>query len=199
MAADIDGFLQGQLDDARPLGPDDLLAWWRSGRDGPGRRAAAADPAAKIPWYGPPMSPASFATARLMETFAHGQDVVDGLRAAGVRRPPRADRPAAPRLPPRRPHPRVLPRRCTTSRYPRRTSGWSSRRPTAASGPGATADVADRLTGPALDFALLATQRRHLDDLALRAEGPVATQWLPIVQAFAGPPGAGRAPGMGPA
>ena len=53
-----------------------------------------------------------------------------------------------------------------------------------------------RVTGAALDFALLVTQRRHRDDLALVAEGEIADQWLDIAQAFAGPPGSGRAAGQ---
>jgi uncharacterized protein (TIGR03084 family) len=55
-------------------------------------------------------------------------------------------------------------------------------------------DAAERLTGPALDFCLLVTQRRHRDDLALAVDGPAAEQWMAIAQAFAGPPGPGRRP-----
>jgi uncharacterized protein (TIGR03084 family) len=55
-------------------------------------------------------------------------------------------------------------------------------------------DAAQRVTGPALDFCLLVTQRRHRDDLALRAVGAEADEWLNIAQAFAGPPGNGREP-----
>jgi hypothetical protein len=47
-----------------------------------------------------------------------------------------------------------------------------------------------------VDFALLVTQRRHRDDLALVAEGDVANQWLDLAQAFAGPSGPGRRPGQ---
>ena len=32
-----------------------------------------------MPWFGPPMSPTSMATARLMETWAHGLDVHEAL------------------------------------------------------------------------------------------------------------------------
>ena len=46
---------------------------------------AAVDPGARLPWYGPDMSAASSVTARLMETWAHGQDIADAL---GVARPP---------------------------------------------------------------------------------------------------------------
>ena len=56
------------------------------------------------------------------------------------------------------------------------------------------ADAEDRVSGTALDFCLLVTQRRHRDDLALAVDGPAAQQWMAIAQAFAGPPGPGRRP-----
>ena len=49
------------------------------------RRLRPLDPKTRIPWYGPAMGARSFATARLMETWAHGQDVADAL---GVERRP---------------------------------------------------------------------------------------------------------------
>jgi uncharacterized protein (TIGR03084 family) len=55
-------------------------------------------------------------------------------------------------------------------------------------------DSPDRIAGPALDFCQLVTQRRHPDDLGLTVTGAKATEWVPIAQAFAGPPGAGRKP-----
>jgi uncharacterized protein (TIGR03084 family) len=58
------------------------------------------------------------------------------------------------------------------------------------------ADAANRIIGPALDFALLITQRRHRDDLALVATGPAAREWIEIGQAFAGEAGKGREPGQ---
>src|SRR6202042_3093014 len=60
-------------------------------------------------------------------------------------------------------------------------------------GPG---DAAQSVSGPALDFCLLVTQRRHRADLSLAASGPDADRWLDIAQAYAGPPGPGRAPGQ---
>ena len=56
------------------------------------------------------------------------------------------------------------------------------------------AGAGDRVTGTALDFCLLVTQRRHRDDLALTIDGPAAQEWMAIAQAFAGPPGPGRPP-----
>jgi uncharacterized protein (TIGR03084 family) len=57
------------------------------------------------------------------------------------------------------------------------------------------ADAAQRVTGPATDFARLVTQRVHRDDTALSAVGVEAERWLTIAQAFAGPPGSGRGSG----
>ncbi len=67
--------------------PDVLLAGWRGGRARLREALAALPDGARIPWFGPPMSAASMATARLMETWAHGQDVADAL---GVDRVPTA-------------------------------------------------------------------------------------------------------------
>jgi uncharacterized protein (TIGR03084 family) len=60
-------------------------------------------------------------------------------------------------------------------------------------------DAVNRVTGPAEDFCLVVTQRRHRDDTALTATGPVADEWLSIAQAFAGTPGPGRPPQGKPA
>ncbi len=57
-------------------------------------------------------------------------------------------------------------------------------------------DAPDRVTGTALGFCLLVTQRRHRDDVGLVAEGAAADEWLDIAQSFAGPPGHGRRPGQ---
>src|SRR5262249_29947905 len=79
---------------ARDTTGSELLGAWRAARaqclDALGRVADGA----RLPGYGPPMSVRSFATARLMETWAHGQDVVDALARAGVP----AVRPATDRL-----------------------------------------------------------------------------------------------------
>ena len=173
---------------ARP--PGELLARWRDGRSRLAAVLAEFPAGTKLPWFGPPMSAASMATARLMETWAHGQDVADAL---GVVAPP-TDRlrhvahigvrardyrlrvnglDAARRAVPRRARP---PRRATRGRGVPTTPPSGS-------------------AGPALDFCLLVTQRRHRDDLAVTAEGADADRWLTIAQAFAGPPGAGRAAG----
>jgi len=37
------------------------------------------DPTLRLPWFGPAMSAASSLTARIMETWAHTQDIADAL------------------------------------------------------------------------------------------------------------------------
>ncbi len=146
----------------------------------------------KLPWYGPPMSATSMATARFMETWAHARDVAAalgvelpaddrvrhvvhlGVRTRGFayanRGLPAADVRGAGRR-----------SRCRAVR-------WSS---TAPPTPPA------RITGSAYDFALVVTQRLHPEDADLVAVGEDAFEWLDLAQAFAGPPGPGREPRRG--
>jgi uncharacterized protein (TIGR03084 family) len=163
-----------------------LLEEWRRGRAALLDRARAADPAKRVPWYGPPMSLTSFVTARLMETWAHGQDVADALGLPPV---------VSDRL--RHVcHLGVGARAYAYLVHEVPDSGDPVRVELSGAGGGAWGpeDAADRVTGPALDFALLVTQRRHLDDVDLTITGPTAEQWMSIAQAFAGPAGPGRKP-----
>ena len=136
------------------------------------------------------MSAASSLTARIMETWAHGQDVADALGRSrtptpalrhvahlGVRALPnsyRARRLAAPEVD------------VYVALDGLHGEPWVWGPETAA----------NRVEGPALDFCLVVTQRRHVDDTALVTHGDVAHEWMRIAQAFAGPPGAGRRPGQ---
>jgi uncharacterized protein (TIGR03084 family) len=167
---------------------DELLAWWRDGREQLQRALRAAPDGVKFPWYGPPMSAASMATGRLMETWAHGQDIAD---AVGVRREPTARLRHVARIGVRARDYAFAVRglELTPPDGPGHAHGGES-------GPWAYGpeDAPQRVTGPALDFCLLVTQRAHREDLAVRAEGTDADRWLDIAQAFAGPPGGGRPP-----
>jgi uncharacterized protein (TIGR03084 family) len=177
-------------EDGRADAPSEVLAAWREGRAALAPVLRGLDPGVRVPWFGPPMSPASFVTARLMETWAHGQDVVDALGQ---------DRPATPRLRSvaelgvrARPFSYAV-RRLPVPDRPVRVQLTGPAGEPWIWGP-ENADDVDVIRGPALDFCLLVTQRRHRDDLALSVTGPAAEEWLGIAQAFAGPPGAGRAP-----
>ncbi|MEU9848955.1 TIGR03084 family metal-binding protein [Streptomyces sp. NPDC047985] len=169
--------------------PDVLLARWRDGRGRMQEMLRAAPAGTRIPWYGPPMSVASMATARLMETWAHGQDIADAL---GVTRAPTARLRHVARIGVRARDYAYLVRGSTAPREEFRVELLAPDGGLIVFGP---EDAAQRVTGPLLDFCLLVTQRAHRDDLAVRATGPDADHWLDIAQAFAGPPGPGRAPG----
>ncbi|QFZ17979.1 TIGR03084 family metal-binding protein [Saccharothrix syringae] len=190
-ARDPDGFAEA-LGTATPdmvdRGAEEpvTLAEWRAGREELAEALLAVPPGTKVPWFGPPMSPASMVTARLMETWAHGQDVADALGA--TREPTHRLRHVA-HLAVRAFGYAFLVNGLPAPTDPVRVELTGPAGEPWAWGP---PDAADRITGPALDFCLLATQRRHRDDLAVTAIGPTASAWLPIAQAFAGPPGAGR-------
>jgi uncharacterized protein (TIGR03084 family) len=131
------------------------------------------------------MSLSSMVTSRIMETWAHGQDVRDALGAPT---------PSTPRLR----HVAFLGWRAFGNSFMARGLPVPDvevrvELDQCTFGP---EDAANVVRGPALDFCLVVTQRRHVDDTSLVAEGDVAKQWLSIAQAYAGPPGQGREPGQ---
>jgi uncharacterized protein (TIGR03084 family) len=167
----------------------ELLEEWHTFCVAMADRYAAADPKARVKWAGPDMSVRSKITARLMETWAHGQEVYDVL---GVRRID-ADRikniallgvntfgwtfacrgMEAPGKPP----------------YVKLTapSGetWEWNEPSEES----------RVEGSATEFCQVVTQVRNIADTGLNVKGEVATRWMSIAQCFAGPPEEPPAPG----
>jgi uncharacterized protein (TIGR03084 family) len=188
--ADVDGYVDRVTQANRHLAGGQVVAWLERAGEQLVEAARPVDGKVRVPWYGPDMSLASMVTSRIMETWAHGQDVVDGL---GLTRPP-TDRLR---------HVAFLGARALPNSYaaqgrpvpeqPVRVELVGPGGDTWAFGP---EDAADVVRGPALDFCLVTTQRRHVADSSLVAEGPIATEWLGIAQAFAGPPGAGRVPGQ---
>ncbi len=83
-AEDPSGFVDRGAEEIAAAAPDELLADWRATRHRLHDALLTVPDGRKLPWFGPPMSAASMATARLMETWAHGLDVADAL---GVQRP----------------------------------------------------------------------------------------------------------------
>jgi uncharacterized protein (TIGR03084 family) len=187
---DVDRAISRSVESSRSLRRDAVLTRWRDERSAVLGLLASADPARRVPWYGPPMGVVSFATARLMETWAHGQDVVDAL---GVARAPTA----------RLRHVafigvRALPWSFTVHgrAVPDDPVRVELRGPDGAEwnwGPEGAGNV---VSGEALDFCLVVTQRRHPDDVGLSVSGPVAQAWMAVAQTYAGPPGAGRSRGQ---
>lgn len=181
---------EGDIAFGRSVNGSVLLERWRDGRGAMLKQFENLDPKTRVPWFGPDMSAASFATARLMETWAHGQDVSDAI---GKQREP-SDRLR---------HichigVTAIPWSYTVRQLelPTEPIFVSVTSPSGETWTWGDEAASNRVTGTALDLALLVTQRRHRDDTDLIAEGAVADRWLGIAQAFAGPPGPGRKPGQ---
>lgn len=170
-------------------GPD-LLRWFDSARSRLVGVFRELDPAVRVPWFGPAMSAASSLTGRILETWAHGQDVADAL---GVLRRPTdrlhhiahigvGARPYSFRVRDRVPP--IEPIRVELAAPGGGVWTWGPE------------GAEDRVAGEALDFCLVVTQRRHRADTGLAVLGRAADEWMSIAQAFAGPAGSGRKPGQ---
>jgi len=174
LMADPDGYMARHLDTIRRLG-ESVLPSWQEERRSIIAALRKTDPAARVPWYGPPMSP--------MSTWAHGQDIVDALGAE--RRPTDRLRHIA--------HLGVRTRGFSYSIKGREMPDVEVF--VALTSPGIGDEwtwgdpaAPERITGSALDFCLLVTQRRVLDDLSLTVTGDAANEWMSLAQAFAGGP-----------
>jgi uncharacterized protein (TIGR03084 family) len=180
------GFVDAATAELAQTPPAELLASWRRDRAALHAALLGVPDGRKLPWFGPPMSAPSMATARLMETWAHGLDVSDAL---GVRRTATARLRSVAHIGVR------------TRDFAFTVHGLT---PPAEmfhvelSGPGGEVwswgpeDAAQSVTGSAEDFCMLVTQRRAPGELDVVAVGADAQKWLTIAQAFAGPPGPGR-------
>jgi uncharacterized protein (TIGR03084 family) len=172
--------------DGGAVAPAELLARWRAGRAALAAALRAVPDGERLPWFGPPMSPTSMATARFMETWAHSLDVHHALDAE-------------PEVTDRVRHVAHLGVR--TRDFSFATNGMDAPADefrvelTAPSGDlwsWGREDAAQSVRGSAHDFCLLVTQRTHRDDTDLVARGRDANAWLSIAQCFAGPSGEGR-------
>lgn len=158
-----------------------LLAAWRERYLEMGPRWREADPKARVRWVGPDMSVRSSITARQMETWAHGQAVVDAL---GIER-------------------ENTDRIRNIAHLGVQTYGWTFlNRGQAAPAPvpyvcltapsgeiwewGEPSDD-ERVAGPAVDFCQVVTQVRNIADVGLQVRGPNAERWMARAQCFAGP------------
>lgn len=167
----------------------ELLDTWRKDRAALLRVFESLEPGKRLPWYGPTMSARSSATARLMETWAHGQDVVDSL---GLVREP-------------------TDRLKHIAHLGFSTLSWSFinrgvdapsvsvrlelESPSGQIWTWGDSDAEECVAGLALDFCLVVTQRRHVRDTTLVMDGETAVQWMLNAQVFAGPPENGPEPG----
>jgi len=190
LAADFELAMDSAAARYAAAGPAELLATWRASRSAVIRALASVPPGERVPWVVTPLSPATLASTRLMELVGHGQDVRDAL---GIRWAP-TDRIR---------HVAWLGIR--TRDFAMANSGQAPpsgefrvelAAPSGALWAWGPEDAAQRVTGPAADFCLLVTRRRHRADLTVHAQGAEADGWLDVAQAYAGPPSAGRRPGQ---
>jgi uncharacterized protein (TIGR03084 family) len=161
--------------------PSELLDRWQLGRRTFIEAISKVAAKSRVPWYRLSMSPASLTTARIMETWAHGTDIRDALGLPTV------------------PSSRL--RHVCHIGYSARAYAFavhevddpgdavrlSVRGPDGVDWVWGPEDATNRIAGDAMEVALIFTQRRHYSRTSVQATGSVATQWLGIAQAFAGP------------
>jgi uncharacterized protein (TIGR03084 family) len=135
------------------------------------------------------MSVRSFTSARLMEAWAHGQDIWDAIGRHRV---------ASARLR----HIAHIGVQTFEWTFINRGLPPPQERPfVELLGPGKTLwhwgneAAVQRISGTAEDFCLVVTQRRHVADTHLRCEGADVTRWAAMAQCFAGPPADPPRPG----
>lgn len=166
-----------------------LLERWRAGFEDIAARWVDADPRQRLPWFGPSMSVRSSITARLMETWAHGQAAYD-LR--GVERDDH-DRIA-----------NIVVLGVNTYGWTFVNRGLEPPEPvphlvlTAPSGAVWTYNAPrtdERIEGLAREFCQVVTQVRNIADTGLVVQGGNARRWMSIAQCFAGVPETPPAPG----
>lgn len=180
------GFVDAGAEELAATAPAELVSAWRSTRAALHASLRTVPAGRKLPWFGPPMSAASMATARLMETWAHGLDVADAL---GVVRAPTARLRSIAHLGIRT---RDFAFTVHGLTPPTETFHVELRGPAGETWVWGSEDAAQRVTGTAEDFCFLVTQRRPRAALDVTAVGADAQTWLTIAQAFAGPPGPSR-------
>ena len=169
-----------------------ILKWWREERKALLEVLAKMDRKTRLYWYGPTLGAMTFATARLMETWAHGQDVVDAL---GIQRKP-TDRLR------NIAHMGVGALKFSYANHKMEAPDKPVR--VELTGPSGdiwswgSEEAKDIVKGPVEDFCLVMVQRRHVADTTLVITGETAQQWMSIAQVFAGPPTEGRKPGTFP-
>ncbi len=168
---------------------DTLLSDWQGGFERTARLFSSVDPKARLQWAGPAMSARSSITARLMETWAHGQEIYDhlgierrntdrirGIVVLGVNTfawtyKARNAEPPGP-----------LPRVELVS-------------PSGAHWVFGEASDSGSIAGTAESFCQVVTQTRNIADTDLVVSGDVAIDWMSKAQCFAGPPAEPPAPG----
>ena len=162
-------------------GPDLLERWWTC-FEGMCDAFKNADPDQRYVWAGPDMKARMLATARLMETWAHGWEVYDLMRITRAH----SDRIK------------------NVAAIGVRTYGWTfaNRKlevpqpapyveltaPSGALWTWGDPTIEHSITGSAVEFCQVVTQVRNIADTQLEVTGDNAHAWMNVAQCFAGPP-----------
>ncbi|RED11282.1 maleylpyruvate isomerase family mycothiol-dependent enzyme [Pontivivens insulae] len=177
------GIMSGQTRvtecEADPRTGRTLVAAWQARYERMGAEWGGVDPKQRLKWAGPSMSARSSISARLMETWAHGQAIWD---VAG------RERDAHARLW------NIVILGVNTFGFSHQVQGLEI--PEEMPGLRLTlkgeervwgAPSAGSIVGSAEAFAQVVTQVRNCADVALQISGPVAERWMETAQCFAGP------------
>ena len=186
--SDPEGFADVEAARGAEASGAEILDRWRASRPALSTALRELPEGTRIPWYGPPMSATSMATARFMETWAHGRDVAAAL---GVELPADDRVRHVVHLGVRTRDFSFRARELEPPAEEFRVALYLPSGELVIYGPD---DATQSIAGSAQEFALLVTQRIHRQDTDLYADGDDADAWLDVAQAFAGPPGDGRPP-----
>lgn len=169
--------------------PDALLSIWRRTRSALLDQLGRMNTKNRIAWYGPDMGARSFATARLMETWAHGQDVFDTLhlKRTGTHRLRHVAHIGVTTL--------AWSFQLRNLPIPEVDIRIELDGPDGERWVWGNPDAITHVIGNAEDFCLVVTQRRNIADTSLKCQGDHVKKWLSIAQAFAGVPQNPPAPG----
>lgn len=190
-AGDMEAKVAAEMKPMRALDQPRLVAAWQNAATALTQALNGRTATDRVSWVAGPMSLASFVRARIMETFAHGQDIRDGLDV-----PP----PTTPRVR----HVAWLGVRTRGFSYvvrglePRSTPVRVELGALGDTWTWGPEDAVDRIAGPAVDFALVVTRRRHPADTELRIVGDAAAEWMELAQCYGGPPTEHRPAGSFP-
>ena len=160
----------------------ELLLLWKKNYEKVSDEFSISDPKSRVKWAGPDMSVRSSITARLMETWAHGQEIYDQLGLNRVE------------------DDRIR----NIVVIGMNTFGWTFRNrnlvvpqkmprlfllsPSKIKWEWNEDNKEDSIIGNASEFCQVVTQVRNINDTSLKVTGNIAKKWMSIAQCFAGPP-----------
>ena len=166
-----------------------LLDEWRDQARQLAAELNARDPKTRVAWSGPGMSVRTFATARQMESWAHGSEIYDALGLDRVEQD-------------RIHNIAVLGIKTFSWSFsnrglpvPETTPYLELSSPSGVTWQWNEAGGGEMISGEAAEFCAVVTQVRNVLDTGLVVHGVTSSRWMAIAQCFAGPPALPPVPG----